>query len=354
MKPIRKIMAFVLTCVLLLTTCAVTALAADKTVSLLCYNVAGLPSISGLMGMENTDVAGNQRQLGNLLNAESYDIIAVQEDFGYHRLLSAGLTHYPYQTVHSGGIPGGDGMNIFSKFPLYNTRRVPWQMASGVFNDGDELTPKGILYALLDLGDGIYVDLYVIHADAFDDDGSVMARNDNFRQLAAMINAKKSNRPVIITGDFNTSSHLAHGAEFTKYMIENAGFKDAWTEFKNNHNYSNYDTYITQYGTSYEGYWGVWDSVEKVLYRDGKGVTVDVTDFSYVGFTNSAGASISDHKAASATLTFTKTPEFTETTKCLRLPHADYHNSLLVKSYIIVKDLYKVLLHIDDLIALIQ
>ena len=348
MKPIRKIMAFVLACVLLLTTCAVTALAADKTVSLLCYNVAGLPSISGLMGMENTDVPGNQRQLGRLLNAESYDIIAVQEDFGYHRLLSAGLTHYPYQTVHSGGIPGGDGMNIFSKFPLYNTRRVPWQMASGVFNDGDELTPKGILYSLLDLGDSIYVDLYVIHADAFDDDGSVAARNDNFRQLAAMINAKKSNRPVIITGDFNTSSHLAHGAEFTEYMIKTAKFKDAWTERNNGGNYEDYNV-----GARPEDYWGVWDSVEKVLYRDGKGVDVSVTSFDYVDFCNN-GASISDHKAASATLTFTKTAAFTETTKCLRLPHADYHNSLLVKSYIIVKDLYKVLLHIDDLIALIQ
>lgn len=348
MKPIRKITAFVLACVLLLTMCAVTALAADKTVKLLCYNVAGLPSISGLMGMENTDVPGNQRQLGNLLNAETYDIIAVQEDFGYHRLLSAGLTHYPYQTVHSGGIPGGDGMNIFSKFPLYNTRRVPWQMASGVFNDGDELTPKGILYALLDLGDGIYADLYVIHADAFGDDASVAARNDNFRQLAAMINAKKSNRPVIITGDFNTSSHLSDGKAFTDYMITNAGFTDAWTKLKNSGDYQNYSTFGNQ------AYWGVWDSVEKVLYRDGKGVTVNVTDFSYLDFKNADGASISDHKAASATLTFTKTPAFTETIECLRLPHADYHNSLLVKSYIIVKDLYKVLLHIDDLIALIQ
>lgn len=352
MKPIRKTMAFVLACVLLLTMSAVTALAADKTVKLLCYNVAGLPSISGLMGMENTDVAGNQRQLGRLLNTEAYDIIAVQEDFGYHRFLSAGLTNYSYKTVHSGGIPGGDGMNVFSKFPIYNTRRVPWQMASGVFNDGDELTPKGILYALLDLGDGIYVDLYVIHADAFGDDASVAARNDNFRQLAAMINAKNSDRPVIITGDFNTSSHLSDGKAFTSYM-QNAGFKDAWTELNNGGNYSDYDKYIAEHGTSQEGYWGVWDSVEKVLYRDGKGVDVSVTSFAYVDFCNN-GVSISDHKAAGATLTFTKTPEFTESIECLRLPHADYHNSLLVKSYIIVKDLYKVLLHIDDLIALIK
>ena len=350
MKPIQKIAAFSLACILLLTMCAVTVLATGtKTVRLLCYNVAGLPSISGLMGMENTNVPDNQRQLGKLLNAENYDIIAVQEDFGYHALLSAGLTNYPYKTCHSGGIPGGDGMNIFSQFPIYNTRRVPWEMASGVFDDGDELTPKGILYSVLDLGDGIYVDLYVIHADAFDDAGSVTARNDNYRQLAALIQARSSPRPVIITGDFNTSSHLAHGAAFTEYLIENAGFHDAWTELNNGGNYSDYSVPGAKYGTRYEDYWGIWDSVEKVLYRNGEGVTVEANDFSYVDFVNADGVSISDHKAASTELTFTKTDAFSENTASFRVSHGDYHNSLLFKVLIILKDLRIVLAHLDDL-----
>ena len=344
MKHLRRITAFALTCVLLLSLNIITAAADDtKTVDLLCYNVAGLPSISGLMGLENTDVPGNQRQLGKLLNAENYDIIAVQEDFGYHALLSAGLTNYPYKTHHSGGIPGGDGMNLFSKFPIYNTKRVPREMASGVFDDGDELTPKGILYSVLDLGDGIYVDLYVIHADAFGDTGSVTARNDNYRQLAAMIQKKSSDRPVIITGDFNTSSHLTDGAVFTDYMVTTAGFKDAWTELNNGGDYSDYSSFDGQ------DYWGVWDSVEKVLYRSGEGVTVEAADFSYVDFVNADGAGISDHKAAGAELTFTKTDTFTENTASLRVPHSDYHNSLLFKILIILKDLRIVLAHLDDL-----
>lgn len=354
MKPIQKIAAFSLACVLLLTMCAVTVLATDtKTVQLLCYNVAGLPSISGLMGMENTNVPDNQRQLGKLLNAGNYDIIAVQEDFGYHRCLSAGLTNYPFKTYHSGGIPGGDGMNIFSIFPIYNTKRVPWEKASGVFNDGDELTPKGILYSVLDLGDGIYVDLYVIHADAFGDAGSVAARNDNYRQLAAMIQKRSSGRPIIITGDFNTSSHLTDGTVFTDYMITTAGFHDAWTELYNERKYSDYSIPAAQYGTSYEDYWGIWDSVEKVLYRNGEGITVEARDFSYVDFVNADGVSISDHKAASAELTFTKTGAFTENTASFRVSHGDYHNSLLFKVLIILKDLRIVLAHLNDLPGLV-
>ena len=350
MSPIRKIAALALACVLLLTTGIVTALAAGntKTVQLLCYNVAGLPSISGLMGLENTDVPGNQRQLGKLLNTENYDIIAVQEDFGYHVLLSAGLTNYPYKTRHSGGIPGGDGMNIFSRFPIYNVKRVPWEKASGVFNDGDELTPKGILYSVLDLGDGIYVDLYDIHADAFGDDASVAARNDNFRQLAAMIDVKNSDRPVIITGDFNTSSHLSDGDAFTSYMIEEGNFKDAWTELYNNGDYQNYSGYGVQ------DYWGIWDSVEKVLYRSSDGVEVNVTSFDYVDFTNTDNVSISDHMAAGATLTFTKTDAFSENTECLHVVHGDYHNSLLVKILVILKDLRIILSHLEDLTGLIK
>ena len=152
--------------------------------------------------------------------------------------LTYGDLTVPY---HSSGIPGGDGMNVFSKYPIYNAERTPWDMTYGVIKEGaDELTPKGILYSVIDLGDGLYVDFYVIHADAFDGEGSRAARNDNFRQLAELIASKGSTRPVIVTGDFNTSSHLDQGAEFTRIMITEGGFKDAWTELYNGGNYTDY------------------------------------------------------------------------------------------------------------------
>ena len=89
--------------------------------------------------------------------------------------------------------------------------------------------------------------------------------------------------------------------------------------------------------------------MEKVLYRSGEGVTVEANDFSYVDFVNADGVSISDHKAASTELTFTKTDAFTENTASLRVPHGDYHNSLLFKVLIILKDLRIVLAHLDNL-----
>ena len=351
MKLFKKILSFALVLLLMLSICVSFSSAEDtKTVKLLSYNVAGLPSIQGIIGMQDVNVPDNQYRLGKQLNSSGFDIIAVQEDFGYHCLLSSGLTSYPYKTVHSGGIPGGDGMNIFSRYPIYNAKRTTWEMAYGVITEGaDELTPKGILYSVIDLGGGLQVDLYDVHADAFDGEGSRAARNDNFRQLAELIKSKGSTRPVIVTGDFNISSHLGQGAEFTRIMITEGGFKDAWTELNNGGNYTNYSGYEGS-GTSY---WGNWDSVEKVLYKDGGGIHVEVKDFEYKCFMNK-GVSISDHNAAAATLTFTKTDNVIPSTEKLRVTKPDLVGSLVNKVSVTIRDVQKIVLHFDDLLGLLK
>jgi len=173
-------------------------------ISILNYNVAGLPK---LFGNAAADVEANQRAIGQILAGSEYDIIAVQEDFGYHKALAAGLTGYPYTTNHSGGVPGGDGMNIWAKYPLYNETREAWEEAYGIIEDGaDEMTPKGILYTVVDLGDGVYLDFYDIHADAYGDEGSAAARRAQYLQLAEMIEEKSEGRPVIVTGDLTYPS----------------------------------------------------------------------------------------------------------------------------------------------------
>ena len=347
MRSLKRVLSFTLVLLLMLGLCVSFAWAEEsREVKLLSYNVAGLPSIQGIIGMQGVNVSDNQYQLGKQLNTSGYDIIAVQEDFGYHCLLSSGLTRYPYKTVHSGGIPGGDGMNIFSKYPIYNAKRTPWDMTYGVINDGaDELTPKGILYTALYLGDGLYVDLYVIHADAFDDENSRAARNDNYRQLYALIESRGTDRPVIVTGDFNTSSHLEHGASFTDFMITKASFTDAWTKLYNDNNYDDYSVH----GADGTPFWGNWDSVEKVLYRDGGNIHVDVTDFNYLDFFNGSKA-ISDHKAAEATITFTPQDPVTENTEPMTVPPYDLQKAIKTKIYVTLKDVCTILNSVQNLL----
>ena len=60
--------------------------------------------------------------------------------------------------------------------PIYNEKRVTWNEACGILTDGsDELTPKGFVYTVIDIGNGIYVDFYNLHADAYGGAGSVAA-----------------------------------------------------------------------------------------------------------------------------------------------------------------------------------
>ena len=133
-----------------------------------------------------------QIPLGNLFNKSGCDIIAVQEDFTFHDMMVQDLskTLYPYWTYHTGGVPGGDGLNIFSKYKLYNEERTTWRSLSGVIEGGaDELTPKGFVYSVIDIGNGIYVDFYNLHADAYGGAGSIAARTSP-GMIMPMINSE--------------------------------------------------------------------------------------------------------------------------------------------------------------------
>ena len=287
-----------------------------KTVKAVNFNVAGLP----FAALSGEDVAGNQKVAGKYLSQNNFDIVAVQEDFGYHKNLVEGMSGFNYTTNHTGTIPGGDGLNIFTKnMPLYNEKRVTWDVASGILSDGsDELTPKGFMYTVIDLGNGIYVDFYNLHADAYGGAGSVAARTSQYRQLAEFIKARsaENDRPVIITGDFNNymHTHEDNGALYKTLYLE-CGLKDAWVEFHNNGDYFNmYNWHISGLEA-----WGNWDSVERFMYKSGGGVDLLVNDFRYTYVRDDSGKAISDHAAAECDFTFIKTAEFKENTQSLQV-----------------------------------
>lgn len=280
------------------------------------FNVAGLP----FAALSGENVAANQKVAAKYLSENSFDIVAVQEDFGYHNTLVNSMSGFNYETNHTGGIPGGDGLNIFTKdMPIYNETRVTWNESCGILSDGsDELTPKGFIYSVIDIGNGIYVDYYNIHADAYGGEGSIAARTSQYKQLAEFIQARsaENDRPVIITGDFNNHIHTKEDdAAIYKIFYEQCGFKDAWVEYHNNGEYFNmYEWHITGLPA-----WGNWDSVERFMYRPGGGVDVVVNDFRYVEVKDDSGKVASDHSAAECDFTFIKTADFVENTQELEV-----------------------------------
>ena len=306
----KKMVAVLLSALLLLPLCsgfaAPAAAAETGTFTAFCYNVAGLPSLSFLTGGEPVNVINNQVCIGKYVSEKQYDIFATQEDFGYHDNLVGALDGYPYQTYHHGGVPYGDGTNVFTRsFPMYNEAHIVWDQLYGIADDGaDEFSQKGITYVCLKIADNVYIDFYDIHADAYGDPGSLAARQDNFRQLAELINSRTVDRPVIVTGDFN--AYLFYDSSLLKEtLVDGAGLKDAWVEVKNDGDYEGCSYYLETYGTGWEGKWGVWDSVERFMYKDGGGISLECASFEYVDVLNSKGQPCSDHKAAEAGFTYT-------------------------------------------------
>ena len=276
------------------------------------FNVAGLP----FAALQGENVKANQKVIGKYLSENDFDIVAVQEDFGYHKQLVGAMSGFAYSTTHTGSIPGGDGLNVFTTdMPLYNETRETWNESCGILSDGsDELTPKGFVYTVIDIGNGIYVDFYNLHADAYGGVGSKAARTSQFKQLAAFIQARsaENDRPVIVTGDFNY--HL-HGREaidsLYNILYKQCGLKDAWVEYHNNGNYFNmHDWYITGLPA-----WGNWDSVERFMYKSGGGVDVVISGFKYKEVADDSGKVVSDHNAAECDFTFIKTADFVENTQ---------------------------------------
>ena len=92
------------------------------------YNVGGLPEI-----ISSSTPSKYTKSISPKLN--SYDVVNVQEDFGYNDDLTSKLD-FPYQTYFTGNAPFGNGLMTFSRFPLYMSTNVKWEETHGIIVDG--------------------------------------------------------------------------------------------------------------------------------------------------------------------------------------------------------------------------
>ncbi len=339
MSKLRKVLSVVLA-VLMTASCVVFASAEETTpvgskgnFNMLNYNIAGLP-IPSSETEDGRDAYLDTMEIGAMINAMNYDIVAVQEDFNYDLYLREQFNKYDnitdkdgvvterHQTVHSGGVPLGDGLNIFSTFAQYNEAREAWEESSGVLVDGsDELTYKGILLTSVEIIDGYYVDIYDIHADAYGDAESLAAREAQMKQLAEFIKFRSKfdeetglyEHGVIVCGDFNVSV-CNENADGEAYLIENllepARLNDAWAVStiasieEDPADYTAYYDYAKSTDLSYDEASGHYDSVERICYADGNGLDLSLENFAYFYMNGIDGESLSDHPAVEASFNY--------------------------------------------------
>lgn len=252
---------------------------ADGVIKILDMNVDGLPVPAGL-SKDNKSPINSAHSIIEFINANNADIVSTQENFNFFPMYKTGL-NYDNITSYNGGAAVGDGLAVASKYKIYNVKHVAWDTACGVLDRGsDELTPKGFMVATIEIADGVYIDYYTLHADACEDEGSLQAKRDQFDQLCEFMDNYSEDRAVILAGDFNSNYTIVLGDVLRDKFVAR-GFKDTWVEVKNDDDYNpSYSELYEKYGKV--NYWGYYDCLDKVYYRDGANLQFSASEHDYV------------------------------------------------------------------------
>lgn len=313
--------------------------------NIMTYNVSGIPVLGDNQGTQR-EFKGKARmkKIGEILCRESNcDIIGAEEDFNNHQALADAMTEYKYQTFSKGGIPLGDGLNIFSKKPVYNVKRTPWRKCFGYFaGASDRLAEKGILSSVIEIEKGVFIDFYIIHTDAAKDPKSLEARKDNFLQLSEMINSRKEDRAVIVMGDFNTTFCLNETDDPYTNLVKKAGLTDSWAEI---HNGGNCD-----FNSGKEWNPTLKETLDRVMFRSGGGVELKAESYEYVEFTNEKGETYTDHVSTRACISYEVTGE-TKVPEKLVKPYPENKAVQTLKTvWVVAKTLVMGIFHLHELI----
>ena len=292
---------------------------------MLAYNVSGIPLIGDFQGSTFTTTKGRAEAIGRLLNGTDADFIGTEEDFNAHRHLAAQMTGYPYRSFTSGGLAQGQGLNVFSKHPLYNIRRVKWNKEFGfVAGSNDALSNKGFIYSLMKLDDDLFIHVINVHMDAGYDPISLRARIDNFRQLAAFIQDELDDgRALIVQGDFNYKFKRLLKDDLYGNLLVPTGLRDVWAEVYNG---GNYDVTSPEFKLDDPG-----DDLDRILYRSGDDLTLVPVSKTVPALTGEKGETYSDHDPMLTEFTYTRTGKTLPAPATLAEPEAPDETALALK-----------------------
>ena len=252
--------------------------------NILSYNVGGLPEI-----ISSSTPSKYTKLISPKLN--DYDVVNVQENFGYNDDLNSKLT-FPYKTDFTGNVPFGNGLMTFSRFPLCMSQNVKWKDTHGIIVDGaDQMIPKGFSFSSIEIKPGYFIDIYNIHTDADCDPESLAARRSNMAQLAEYINNTSKGKAVIVFGDTN-SRYTREGDDFYESLLKPCNLKDAWIQ-----NVMNGEIPPKGDSRMVDDLGQLGEVVDKIWFRSGKNIEINASTFKvlFTEFTDSEGNQLSDH-----------------------------------------------------------
>lgn len=257
------------------------AAAHEGRLRVLTYNVHGLPAF-----ITGDDTLARQRLIAPHL--EPYDVVGLQEDFMSegHALL-VGPTRHPIRLRFAEALEGrvyGAGLTLLAR----RGQRVD----QGTWHDGtaagldDSLASKGFQWVRLTLAPGVEVDVYNSHLDAGGNRADQAARAVQVRALTEAMQTASRGRAVVFLGDTNLKPR-GQDRETLRAWLAATGLRCACRASRE----------------------ACCARIDRILVRSGVGVELTVDSWGVEpGFTDAAGAPLSDHAPIGAVLRWRRRP----------------------------------------------
>ena len=279
------------------------------------YNVRGLPP--EVIEDRTDQIAAIAPLLEDFHTADAPyvgidSVVGLQElfDQDYYDVLTDPQTvSYAFVTTKDTGGPSsiGDGLNMLSDFSLADFARTDWDECFGTLGQfgSDCDTNKGYSFAQVALEQGVFVDVYTLHADAGQDTGSRAARRDNITQLVdAIVAGSPEGNAVIVFGDTN-SLYTKVGDDNIQDLLAGTGVTDVWVQLRRS-------GVVPTAGPDIEAdclttpSTGDCELVDKIFYRDGDQLALAPQSYEALKdmFSDEQGDDLSDHYPVAVTFDY--------------------------------------------------
>ena len=198
----------------------------SKTFTACALNIDGLPqTMAGVnVNPDGPGSAGTQA-IGEYIVNKGIDIVGCSEDFNYNGDLVVGLGENYHMGLWRGRIDisaigslGGkpidtDGLmfllrntnnNDGKSMSFYDESWTQWNESLGGIKEGaNTLVKKGYRFYTVNLGDGVKIDVYVLHMNTAETDAQIVVQDNQLTQLADAVKANTNGHPKLIIGDTN-------------------------------------------------------------------------------------------------------------------------------------------------------
>ena len=199
----------------------------NKTFTACALNLDGLPQTIGpfTVNGDGPGSAGTQA-IGEYIVNKGIDIVGCSEDFNYNGDLVVGLGGNYHMGLWRGRIDisgigsvigtdtiDTDGLMFLLRDKNYNDGKsmsfydeswTKWKESEGGIQEGaNTLVKKGYRFYTVNLGDGVKIDVYVLHMNTAETDAQITVQDNQLTQLAEAVKANTNGRPKLIIGDTN-------------------------------------------------------------------------------------------------------------------------------------------------------